>query len=107
MIFGWYGENVNVGSTITGVRAGFYHACSITDTNNLRCWGRGDRGQLATGRFAGEGFDDARLDTLFLAMPASWKGTIIQYAGCLHRLHRAKTEVRVFDYVDRDVPMLA
>ncbi len=61
---------------------------------------------LATGRYIGEGFDDARLDTLFLAMPISWKGTLIQYSGRLHRHHRAKTEVRVYDYVDRQIPML-
>jgi superfamily II DNA or RNA helicase len=61
---------------------------------------------LATGRYIGEGFDDARLDTLFLAMPISWKGTLIQYTGRLHRLHPNKTEVRIFDYVDREVPML-
>ncbi len=61
---------------------------------------------LATGRYAGEGFDDARLDTLFLALPVSWRGTLIQYAGRLHRPHPAKREVRIFDYVDRDVPML-
>ena len=54
----------------------------------------------------GEGFDDARLDTLFLAMPVSWKGTLVQYTGRLHRLHPDKTEVRIFDYVDRGVPML-
>ena len=62
---------------------------------------------LATGRYIGEGFDDARLDTLFLALPVSWKGILIQYAGRLHRLHPEKTEVRIYDYVDRDVPMLA
>ena len=62
---------------------------------------------LATGKFVGEGFDDARLDTLFLAMPVSWKGTLVQYVGRLHRRHHAKKEVRVMDYVDRDVPMLA
>lgn len=61
---------------------------------------------LATGRYIGEGFDDARLDTLFLAMPVSWKGTLVQYTGRLHRLHPGKSEVRIFDYVDRDVPML-
>lgn len=61
---------------------------------------------LATGRYIGEGFDDARLDTLFLALPVSWKGTLIQYAGRLHRLHPAKQEVRIFDYVDGEVPML-
>jgi superfamily II DNA or RNA helicase len=62
---------------------------------------------LATGRFIGEGFDDARLDTLFLAMPISWKGTIVQYSGRLHRKHHAKSEVRIMDYVDHNVPMLA
>jgi superfamily II DNA or RNA helicase len=61
---------------------------------------------LATGRYVGEGFDDARLDTLFLALPISWKGTLVQYTGRLHRLHPGKIEVRIFDYVDREVPML-
>jgi superfamily II DNA or RNA helicase len=61
---------------------------------------------LATGRYIGEGFDDARLDTLFLALPFSWKGTLVQYTGRLHRLHPGKREVRIFDYVHRDVPML-
>ena len=61
---------------------------------------------LATGRYIGEGFDDARLDTLFLALPVSWKGTLVQYTGRLHRLHPGKREVRIFDYVDRGVPML-
>jgi hypothetical protein len=61
---------------------------------------------LATGRYVGEGFDDARLDTLFLALPFSWKGTLIQYAGRLHRLHPGKSEVRIYDYVDRAVPVL-
>jgi superfamily II DNA or RNA helicase len=62
---------------------------------------------LATGRYIGEGFDDARLDTLFLTMPVSWKGTLVQYAGRLHRLHPGKTEVRIYDYVDRNVPVLS
>jgi superfamily II DNA or RNA helicase len=62
---------------------------------------------LATGRFLGEGFDDARLDTLFLTMPVSWKGTLVQYAGRLHRNHVGKQEVRIYDYVDREVPMLS
>jgi superfamily II DNA or RNA helicase len=61
---------------------------------------------LATGRYIGEGFDDARLDTLFLALPVSWKGTLVQYAGRLHRMSPGKKEVRIFDYVDREVPML-
>jgi len=51
-------------------------------------------------------FDDARLDTLLLAMPVSWKGTLIQYSGRLHRRHPGKAEVRIYDYVDREVPML-
>jgi superfamily II DNA or RNA helicase/very-short-patch-repair endonuclease len=62
---------------------------------------------LATGRFVGEGFDDSRLDTLFLTMPVSWRGTIAQYAGRLHRLHEGKKVVRVFDYADLNVPMLS
>jgi superfamily II DNA or RNA helicase len=62
---------------------------------------------LATGRYIGEGFDDARLDTLFLAMPISWRGTLVQYAGRLHRPHPGKGEVRIVDYVDGQVPMLA
>jgi superfamily II DNA or RNA helicase len=61
---------------------------------------------LATGRYVGEGFDDARLDTLFLALPVSWKGTLMQYAGRLHRTHAGKREVRIYDYVDRNVPIL-
>ena len=68
--------------------------------------GQEERLVLATGKYIGEGFDDARLDTLFLAMPVSWKGTLVQYSGRLHRLHPAKKEVRVYDYVDREVPML-
>ena len=61
---------------------------------------------LATGRHIGEGFDDARLDPLFLATPVSWKGTLVQYTGRLHRLDPGKTEVRIYDYLDRDIPML-
>jgi superfamily II DNA or RNA helicase len=61
---------------------------------------------LATGRYIGEGFDDARLDTLFLAMPVSWKGTLVQYAGRLHRIHAGKAEVCIYDYVDRNSPTL-
>jgi superfamily II DNA or RNA helicase len=62
---------------------------------------------LATGSYLGEGFDDARLDTLFLAMPISWKGTLQQYVGRLHRLHENKKEALVYDYSDLLVPMLA
>ena len=65
-----------------------------------------ERVLVATGRYIGEGFDDARLDTLFLAMPVAWRGTLAQYVGRLHRLHPAKREVRVYDYADEAVPML-
>lgn len=61
---------------------------------------------LATGTFWGEGFDDARLDTLFLALPVSWRGTIAQYAGRLHRDHQSKKEVRIYDYADLNDTML-
>jgi superfamily II DNA or RNA helicase len=61
---------------------------------------------LATGSYIGEGFDDSRLDTLFLTMPISWRGTLQQYVGRLHRSHHGKRVVRVFDYVDAQVPML-
>jgi superfamily II DNA or RNA helicase len=67
---------------------------------------REERLILATGRYIGEGFDDARLDTLFLVMPISWRGTLQQYVGRLHRLHDNKRVVQVYDYVDRKVPML-
>lgn len=67
----------------------------------------GARVIIATGRYIGEGFDDSRLDTLFLAMPISWRGTLQQCVGRLHRLHEGKTEVRVYDYIDGAVPMLA
>ncbi|EME69437.1 hypothetical protein H261_13239 [Paramagnetospirillum caucaseum] len=66
-----------------------------------------ERVLIATGRYIGEGFDDARLDTLFLTMPIAWRGTLAQYAGRLHRLHPAKREVIVYDYVDDFVPVLA
>ncbi|KUK64104.1 MAG: Type III restriction protein res subunit [Desulfofundulus kuznetsovii] len=61
---------------------------------------------VATGKYVGEGFDMPRLDTLFLAMPISWKGTLQQYAGRLHRLYEGKNEVQVYDYVDVHVAML-
>ena len=65
-----------------------------------------ERVLIATGRYIGEGFDDARLDTLFLAMPVAWRGTLAQYVGRLHRLHPAKREVLVYDYADESVPVL-
>lgn len=62
---------------------------------------------IATGSYIGEGFDDKRLDTLFLTMPISWHGTLAQYAGRLHRIHVHKKEVVIYDYVDNQVAMLA
>lgn len=62
---------------------------------------------IATGRYLGEGFDDARLDTLFLALPIAWRGTVAQYAGRLHRNYDRKSEVVIYDYVDDQVPVLA
>jgi hypothetical protein len=56
---------------------------------------------------SGEGFDHAPLDTLLLALPVSWQGTVRQYAGRLHRVHPDKHDVRIYDYVDADVPVLA
>ena len=61
---------------------------------------------LATGQYIGEGFDDPRLDTLFLVMPFSFKGKMIQYAGRLHRSYRGKSEVRIYDYIDVNIPVL-
>ena len=75
-------------------------------TANLNEWKDSPHVVLATGRYLGEGFDDPRLDTLFLAMPVSWRGVVSQYAGRLHRLHDTKNEVRIFDYVDTGHPML-
>lgn len=61
---------------------------------------------LATGKLVGEGFDHPPLDTLVLAMPISWKGTLQQYAGRLHREHATKTDVRIIDFVDTGHPAL-
>ena len=66
-----------------------------------------EKAVLATGRYLGEGFDDERLDTLFLTLPISWRGTLNQYAGRLHRIRDSKKKVVIYDYVDLDVPVLA
>lgn len=60
---------------------------------------------LATGKYAGEGFDYPRIDTLMLAMPFSWKGTLAQYCGRLHRNFAGKNEVQIYDYVDYRIPV--
>jgi len=87
------------GMTVRERKKAMEHLASIPDGE--------ERLLLATGRYIGEGFDDARLDTLFLALPVSWKGTLVQYAGRLHRQRPDKWEVQIYDYVDRNVPMLA
>ncbi len=61
---------------------------------------------LATGRYVGEGFDVPRLDTLLLAMPIAWKGTVVQYAGRLHRAFPGKSDALIYDYVDAELPVL-
>jgi superfamily II DNA or RNA helicase len=61
---------------------------------------------LSTGKLVGEGFDHPPLDTLVLGMPVSWKGTLQQYAGRLHREHIGKTDVRIIDFVDTGHPAL-
>ncbi|MEH6825499.1 MAG: DEAD/DEAH box helicase family protein [Motiliproteus sp.] len=61
---------------------------------------------IATGKYVGEGFDLPRLDTLYLALPISWKGTLAQYAGRIHRTVQGKTMVRIYDYIDTGHPML-
>jgi superfamily II DNA or RNA helicase len=74
------------------------HIADVSEDRNLII--------VATGSFIGEGFDEPRLDTLFLAMPISWKGTLLQYAGRLHRLFENKKEVRIYDYADIHIKML-
>ena len=60
---------------------------------------------VATGKYVGEGFDCPRLDTLFMALPVSWKGIVAQYAGRLHREYEGKSEVLIYDYIDIHVPI--
>ena len=86
----------------------FDHLVLVQLTDRLAAIPRDEaRVILATGKYVGEGFDDPRLDTLFLTLPVSWRGTVAQYAGRLHRLYDGKREVRIYDYADLDVLMLA
>jgi superfamily II DNA or RNA helicase len=89
------------------LRAGLGKKQQQAVAEKLAAAGDEARVTLATGRHVGEGFDDPRLDTLFLTLPVSWRGTIAQYAGRLHRLCEGKREVRIYDYADLEVPMLA
>lgn len=66
-----------------------------------------ERVLVATGRYLGEGFDDARLDILFLTVPICWRGTLAQYAGRLNGLHASKRDVLIYDYVDENEPVLS
>jgi len=75
--------------------------------DKLNSSGDAPKALLATGAYIGEGFDDPRLDTLFIAMPIAFKGKVIQYAGRLHRKHYTKTDIRIYDYVDQRVSVLA
>ncbi len=90
------------------LRGGMKTSQMRTATESLaRIPAKEERVLVATGRYLGEGFDDARLDTLFLTMPISWSGTLAQYAGRLHRLHAPERDVIIYDYVDENEPMLA
>lgn len=61
---------------------------------------------VATGSYVGEGFDEPRLDALFVAAPISCETVVTQYSGRLHREHAGKSDVVVYDYIDATVPML-
>lgn len=62
---------------------------------------------VATAHFIGEGFDCPALDTLFLAGPVSYKGSIVQYVGRILRTHPGKRTAEVHDYHDVETPVLA
>lgn len=75
--------------------------------NSLPCFEHEHRIIVATESLLGEGFDLSYLDTLLIATPISWDGSITQQAGRLHRSHEGKRRVEIFDYVDLSIPMLA
>jgi superfamily II DNA or RNA helicase len=92
---------------ISVLRGGMSAAERRSAESTLRAPEGEERLILATGRYLGEGFDDSRLDALFVTMPISWKGTLAQYVGRLHRDHVGKRDVVVYDYIDVEVPVLA
>jgi superfamily II DNA or RNA helicase/very-short-patch-repair endonuclease len=101
------GLSMSVGHLVT-LRAGMGKKQQQAVADRLAAIPReAERVLLATGKYVGEGFDDPRLDTLFLTLPVSWRGTIAQYAGRLHRLYDNKRQVRIYDYADLNVSMLA
>jgi superfamily II DNA or RNA helicase len=61
---------------------------------------------IATGQYLGEGFDCPQIDTLFLAFPVAFRGKLIQYVGRILRKYESKTSVIVYDYLDKQVPVL-
>ncbi|HEY5958710.1 MAG TPA: DEAD/DEAH box helicase family protein [Polyangiaceae bacterium] len=105
----WFAERLGRHARIVAVLKGGMGKRAERQTRELLAGERanGSTVLVATGPYVGEGFDDAPLDTLFLAMPIAWKGSLAQYVGRLHRNSPGKREVRVFDYVDRAVPQLA
>lgn len=90
--------------TLYGRMSKKQRAASISDLDALPA--DAPRVLLSTGKLVGEGFDHPPLDTLVLVMPISWKGTLQQYAGRLHREHADKTRVRIIDFVDAGHPAL-
>ncbi len=62
---------------------------------------------VATGPFIGEGFDCPALDTLFLAAPVGYKGSIVQWAGRILRAFPEKSTAEIHDYHDLHTPVLA
>ena len=55
---------------------------------------------LSTGKYIGEGFDEKKLNTLFIVSPFRWSGTLDQYVGRLNRKDENKNEVSVYDFID-------
>jgi superfamily II DNA or RNA helicase len=99
------GENLTNIFLLHGRLTKKQRSSTLSELNELE--GSAPRIILATGRLIGEGFDHPPLDTMVLAMPISWKGTLQQYAGRLHREHASKQDVRIYDYIEHDNVQLA
>ncbi|MCK0509476.1 DEAD/DEAH box helicase [Aromatoleum anaerobium] len=98
------GDRIQPLFTLHGRMSKKQRAALISELDALRT--DAPRVLLSTGKLVGEGFDHPPLDTLVLAMPISWKGTLQQYAGRLHREHADKTHVRIIDFIDASHPAL-